>query len=66
MKYLKPFNENSEDFPRVMTNQNDIEDWVKWTHSNTADKKEKKLTMDFLDHYFYSKEIKDEEKKMTE
>jgi len=79
MEYIKSFrnhkesleskideNQNSDDFPKEIKNQNDIKNWVKWSQNNTTNKEDMKLTMDFLNHYLYSKNIEDQNKQMTE
>ncbi len=77
MKYLKHYinhkeqfiskvNENLDEFPMEIKDEKGVKDWLKWSQNKTPDKTEKKLTMDFLDHYHHSEKIKDEEKKMIE
>lgn len=76
MKYIELFknhkelfkpkvNENLDEFPREIKDEKDVENWVEWSQNNTGNKKEKKLTMDFLDHYHDLEKRKDEENQLT-
>ena len=76
MKHLDYFNKNREalinkidgninDQIKGPIAQKDVEDWVRWNINNVPNEHQKKVIDNFLDHYFDSEKMNDEEKRIT-
>lgn len=75
MKHLDYFNRNREalinkidgninDQIKEPIVQRDVEDWVRWNMNNVPNEYERKVLNNFLDHFFDSEKMKDEEKRI--